>query len=34
MKNGKSQNQNNNNNNGKAESLSKGILNSIIYFIY
>ena len=33
MKNGKSQNQNNNNN-GKAESLSKGILNSIIYFIY
>ena len=32
MKNGKSQNQNNNN--GKAESLSKGILNSIIYFIY
>lgn len=34
MKKGKSQNQNNNNNNGKGESISKGILNSIIYFIY
>lgn len=33
MKKGKSQNQNNNNN-GKGESISKGILNSIIYFIY
>ena len=33
MKKGKSQNQNNNNN-GKGKSISKGILNSIIYFIY
>lgn len=33
MKKGKLQNQNNNNS-GKGESTSKGILNSIIYFIY